>query len=287
MITVAYSPDADDAFMFWALETGRIDHGHRFSFSRHDTETLNRRCLEGHDDISAVSVGALPAIVDRYRLLPHGGSIGTDYGPVVVERPGAPGNWTDGPVAIPGERTTAALVLRWLHPGIPTVEVPITPFDEAFACLTDGRARASLLIHEGRLTFADHGCIEVEDIGRAWHERTGLPLALGVNVIRRDLDDALQRELEQLVGRSIREALDHRDEAIAWVIATGAGNLTTPESVSEYLDLYANEDTAGTPEAAIEGIGRLFSEAAAAGLIDRDIPRDEFDGSFWRSPQRG
>lgn len=272
MISVAYSPDADDAFMFWALETGRLDHDRVFNFARYDTETLNLRALEGHDDISAVSVGVLPQILGTYRLLPHGGSIGNNYGPVVVERRDAPGDWQQGPVAIPGEHTTAALVFRRLHPDVPTIEVPITPFAEAFDCLGDGRARASLLIHEGRLTYERHDCRLIEDIGQQWHKQTGLPLPLGVNVIRRSLPEDDQRALEQLVGDSIRMALEHRDEAISWLIDSGAGNLTTPEEVSAYLDLYANAETAATPAPAVDAMIELLG----------NVSRNELDGSFWR-----
>ncbi len=284
-ISIAYSPDADDAFMFWALQTGRIPTSCELSFTTHDTETLNQLAVDngGRYDVSAVSIGALPKILEHYRLLPHGGSIGDNYGPVVVERPDSEGVWSAGPVAIPGEHTTAALVLRLLYPDIPTVEVPITPFQAAFDCLVDGRARASLLIHEGRLTFERLGHVACLDLGQAWHQETGLPLPLGGNVIRRSLDPALQRELELAIGRSIQEALAHRDEAIAWLLDQKLGNLDNPTDVDVYLDLYANDDTAETPARAVQAIGELLTRAKREGLVPQTLPIDEIDGSFFRS----
>lgn len=161
------------------------------------------------------------------------------------------------------------------------MEVPISPFVEGFNCLKDGRAQSSLLIHEGRLTYEREGCELVEDIGVSWHKRTGLPLPLGVNVIRRDLPEGLQRELEALLRQSLTWAKAHRDEVIEGILREKLGNLRTPEELSTYLDLYANEDTQHTSSRAVAGLRKLFAEGAKVGLLKHTVPDSELDGSFW------
>ncbi|MGE4158161.1 MAG: MqnA/MqnD/SBP family protein [Planctomycetota bacterium] len=318
-LKVCYSPDADDVFMFWALEKGLIPSSHRFTFGRRDTQSLNLLAARGEADICAVSAAAVPGLLKQYRLLPHGGSVGDNYGPVVVtmrhedegrraRRPYTNAESMSGraggvprsdesrgsrqgdtpcppppePVAIPGEHTTAALVLRLLHPGIRTVEVPISPFAEAFNCLRDGRASASLLIHEGRLTYEREGCELIEDIGISWMKRTGLPLPLGVNVIRRDLPETLQRELESLLRESLKWAKMHRDTVIKGILQEKLGNLRTHDELVRYLDLYANDDTQQFSSRAVDGLRRLFAEGSKAGLLRTPVPQSELDGSYWR-----
>lgn len=286
-ISIAYSPDADDAFMFWALETGKLSTPHfNFSFQSMDTQSLNKAALEKTFDICAVSIGTLPHIFDEYRLLPHGGSVGEDYGPIVVCKDKKYlESWREGPVAIPGENTTAALVLRLLYPGIPTVEVPISPFKEAFNCMDDGRAIASLLIHEGRLTFTDHNCHQLVDIGKEWGRQHKLPLPLGGNVIRRNFDDTTLQELNTLCLESIRYALDNKDAAMDYLIELGLGNLNTKDKLSQYLDMYANEITAAYSSSCYQAIAKLMTLGMEAKLVP-PIPQSEIDGSFWKPSEK-
>ena len=187
-ITVAHSPDSDDAFMFYALAEGRVDtEGLAFDHELADIETLNRRALAGELAVTAVSFHAYAYLADRYLLLPHGASFGDGYGPVVVaRRPISREEIASGSVVVasPGARTTAALALSLWAPGAKTV---LRRFDEILEGVRDGELEAGLLIHEGQLTFAEEGLTEVVDLGRWWKEETGLPLPLGGNVVRRDL----------------------------------------------------------------------------------------------------
>jgi 1,4-dihydroxy-6-naphthoate synthase len=268
-LSIAYSPDADDAFMFYALESGRLKSPVALSFTQLDTEKLNRKALAGVYDISAVSVALLAKIWKSYRLLPHGASVGDNYGPVVVCPKTAPAkDWKKKVVAIPGKNTTAALVLDLLHPSLKTLEVPIAPFSEAFACLFDGRAGASLLIHEGRLTYEKEDCRLLEDIGKSWFSLTGLPLPLGANVIRASLPESLQEEMNQVLKESIRLALEEREAAIDWILEKNLGNLKEKEAIERYLNLYANDDTLAYSKAAVAGMKELFRRARQQGMIE-------------------
>jgi len=283
-ISIAYSPDADDAFMFWALETCKLTHpSFDFNFKSMDTQALNQAAKEKTFDICAVSIGTLPYIFDEYRLLPHGGSVGEGYGPIVVCKDKKYlGNWQQGPVAIPGENTTAALVLRLLYPDIPTVSVAISPFEEAFNCLEDGRAIASLLIHEGRLTYEEKGCFPLLDIGLAWQKKYQLPLPLGGNVIRRHLENSISNTLNELCRESIQMALDNKDEVMDYLLNLSLGNLNSKEKLSEYLNMYANEITAGYNSSCYKAIEKLLTMGMQKNLLP-PIPIEEIDGSFWTS----
>jgi len=187
-ITVAHSPDSDDAFMFFALAEGRVDtEGLAFTHELSDIESLNRRALAGELAVTAVSFHAYAFLADRYLLLPHGASFGDGYGPIVVARKPIPREAIaagDVLVASPGERTTAHLALSLWAPGVRT---QIRRFDEILEDVRAGSLEAGVLIHEGQLTFAREGLAEVEDLGRWWKRETGLPLPLGGNVVRRDL----------------------------------------------------------------------------------------------------
>lgn len=242
-LTLAYSTDLDDAFMFWALASGRLsprDYGFDgLDHARSDTATLNRWAREGAHDVVAVSIAALPSLMEAYRLLPHGGSVGRNYGPVVVAK--QPVALDGRRVGVPGETTTCARLLALAAPGALRVEVPSAPMERAFAALADGTVDACALIHEGRLTYAQRGLSLVLDLGKFWHDSTGLPLPLGGNVIRRALGpDALARATSML-GDSIAYALEHRDEAIDALLPERR-ELTRAQA-DEYLSLYANRDT--------------------------------------------
>jgi 1,4-dihydroxy-6-naphthoate synthase len=277
-ISLAYSVDADDAFMFHALRAGAIDAGGLgFTHRRDHTAALNRLAMEGAADVVAVSVGACPAIADRYQLLPHGASVGRGYGPVVVApRPLRPADLAGLRVGIPGTTTTAWLVLRLLAPEAIGVEIPIAPFNRIFDALAAGEVDAALLIHEGRLLYPARGLHLVTDLGGAWLERTGLPLPLGVNVIRRALGAPLVGRVSGVLRASIAWALAHREQMIALIAAEDRGDkaLSDHGLIDHYLNLYANSDTAAIADDARRAVDVLFAEARAAGLLAASAPID-------------
>src|SRR5262245_37917246 len=197
IIRVAHSPDADDAFMFWAMAAGKIDTGgRRYVHELGDIESLNRRALAGELEVSAVSLHAYAYLADRYALLAHGASIGDRYGPRIVARVPPPHDpraaLARRLIAVPGELTTAFLTLRLYQPAVQHV---IVPFDQIEDFVLSGDADAGLLIHEGQLTYADRGLHLWADMGEWWHQETQLPLPLGGNVVRRDLGDHLMRAI--------------------------------------------------------------------------------------------
>ena len=250
-VTVACSPDADDLFMMRALLEGLIDTGpYRFDITSTPTDALNQ-LASGADgpDVVALSIAWFPQVSDRYLLLRHGGSMGEGYGPIVVAgRPMAPADLAGRRVAVPGTTTTAArvLALALAEPtggaGYAPVVVPISPYERIFDAIRAGEVDAGLVIHEGRLTWADEGMHEVLELGRWWADDTGgLPLPLGGNAIRRGLGPDLA-PISALLRASIRHGLADRDAAIRWLLAKG-GPLRTPERVGRYLDMYANHRT--------------------------------------------
>lgn len=274
-ITLAYSVDADDAFMFHALREGRIDTGGlTFVHRRDHTAALNRLAIEGAADVVAVSLGAYPAMADRYLLLPHGASVGRGFGPVVVARqPMTPAQLAGARVGIPGATTTAWMVLRLIQPAAVGVEIPIAPFGRIFEALDAGEVDAALLIHEGRLLYPQRGLHLVVDLGAWWQGASGLPLPLGVNVIRRGLGPDRVARVSAVLRESIAWALGHRDEIIAVIAAEHRGEkaLSRPALIDEYLNLYANADTAAMAEDARQAISALFARAAAAGLLPGQV----------------
>jgi 1,4-dihydroxy-6-naphthoate synthase len=252
-IRVGHSADPDDAFMFWALEAGRIDtRGLEFEQVVSDIQTLNEWALEGRLEVTAISAGAYPHVADRYALLPHGASMGDGYGPIVVAREDV--DLDEVEIVIPGRLTTAYLVLR-LALGEPRVRE--LPFDLILDEVTSGRADAGLLIHEGQLTYADAGLRKVLDLGSWWKEETGLPLPLGVNVARRDLDRF--DDVSDVLGEAIRVGLEHRDEALAYAERFGRG--IDRETADRFVAMYVNELTTGADERAQRAIEELFRRA--------------------------
>jgi 1,4-dihydroxy-6-naphthoate synthase len=270
-IRLAYSVDADDAFMFHALATGKIDtRGLRFSHRRADTATLNRLTEGEEADVVAVSLGAVPAVADRYLLLPHGASVGRGYGPVVVaKRPVTLAELRGRKVGIPGTSTTAWLVLRLMEPALVPEVVPIAPFSRVFEALDAGQIDAALLIHEGRLLYEERGYARVAELGEWWLAETGLPLPLGVNVIRRGLGPELVARVSAVLRDAIAWALEHRAEVMQVIAAEDRGDqaLARVALLDRYLGMYANQDTAGMAPDVRAAIDALFSRARAAGLL--------------------
>jgi len=277
-ISLAYSVDADDFFMFHALRAGAIDTGGlRFIHRRDHTAALNQLAIDGGADVVAVSVGVYPAIAARYQMLPHGASVGRGFGPVVVARtPLAPGDLAGMRVGIPGATTTAWLVLQLIAPGAIGVEIPISPFGAIFDALARGEVDAALLIHEGRLLYRERGLHLVVDLGEWWAAREALPLPLGVNVIRRGLGPARVAQVSAQLRASIAWGLANRTGIIAEIAAQDRGDkaLSDQSLIDHYLNLYANDDTAAMADDAKHAIDVLFARARAAGLLASDVAVD-------------
>src|ERR1700716_2016763 len=218
LITVGHSPDPDDAFMFYALAHNKIDTGElTFRHELQDIETLNRRALKGELEVSAVSIHAYAFLLDKYALLPSGCSMGDRYGPMVIARkPMTTGDLASIKIAVPGTMTTAFLTLRLLLPAGFAYEG--LPFDEIIPAVAWGKLDAGLIIHEGQLTFQNQGLHLIVDLGVWWQEKTGLPLPLGGNVVRRDLGPAVIGRISRLLKESIRYALEHRDAALDYAL---------------------------------------------------------------------
>ena len=267
-ITVAHSPDSDDAFMFFGLASGAVDtQGIAVDQVLADIETLNRAAFEGRYEVTAVSFHAYAHLVDRYALLPHGASMGDRYGPIVVARDGAT-RVKGSRIAIPGTLTTAYLALRLFEPGF---EYTVVPFDQIQQAVLAGKADAGLLIHEGQLTYADEGLKKIVDLGEWWSARTGgLPLPLGGNIIRRDLGPEMIRKVSKLLHDSIAYALSHRKDAVDYAQQFGRG--LDKEKTDKFVGMYVNDLTLGYGERGRQGVERLMDEAFEKGLIPHRVP---------------
>jgi len=269
-IRLAFSPDSDDIFMFWALLNGKIDpEGLTFVHERADTETLNERAARADVDVIAVSMARYASIANDYLLLPHGASVGRGYGPVVVaSKPRALRDLEGARIGVPGLRTTAYLVLRLLLPRFEAVVLPISPYARVFEALRSGEVDAALLIHEGRLTYEREGFARVADIGEEWSALTGLPLPLGGNAIRRGLGDATIAKVSRLCRASIAWALEHRDVVIDALLAAETRDDVRLDRamLDRYLTMYANADTLDLPADGKRAVAELFARAHAAGL---------------------
>ena len=254
-IRVGHSADPDDAFMFWAIEAGRVDtRGLELEQVVSDIQTLNEWALEGRLEVTALSMGAYPSVADRYVLLPHGASMGFGYGPIVVARePLDPEELRDLEIVIPGRGTTAYLTLR-LALG-DDLQVRELPFDEILDEVVSGRADAGLLIHEGQLTYGRAGLHKVLDVGEWWQAETGLPLPLGVNVARRDLGDALPT-VSAVLSDAIRVGLEHRDEALVYARRYGRG--IDEETTDRFVAMYVNELTCDYGEVGRRAVDELL-----------------------------
>jgi len=263
-ISLAHSPDSDDAFMFYALAEGKIDDGgFDFVHELSDIETLNQRTSRGELDVSAVSFHAYPDIAADYALLPHGASFGDGYGPVVVAAsPMTKADLASRVVAIPGKKTSAALALELWRPGTATA---VVPFDEILPAVREGRYAAGVIIHEGQLTYAEEGLHAVVDLGAWWLGDTGLPLPLGGNVIRKALGAETMRAVSSVLGESISYGLDHREEALSYAMRF-ARDLDRSRA-NRFVAMYVNDWTRGYGEKGRRAIESFLGRAAAAGLV--------------------
>jgi 1,4-dihydroxy-6-naphthoate synthase len=265
LITVGHSPDPDDAFMFYALAHDKLDTGGlRFRHELQDIETLNRRALRGELEVSAVSIHAYAHLLDKYALLPSGCSMGDRYGPMVVSRrPLTVGQLPEARIAVPGTLTTAFLTLRLLLPGGFAYEV--MPFDHILGAVAEGRVDAGLIIHEGQLTFQNQGLSLVVDLGVWWQEKTGLPLPLGGNVVRRDLGADTMRQISRLLKESIRYSLEHRDAALTYALRYARD--MDKGLADRFVGMYVNDWTLDYGPRGREAVRRLLDEGHRAGVV--------------------
>jgi 1,4-dihydroxy-6-naphthoate synthase len=271
-IRVGHSNDPDDAFMVWGLAAGRVDpRGFSFDWVPADIQTLNEWAFEARLEVTALSLATYPLVQDRYALLPHGASIGSGYGPIVVTR--APLSLEElgrAEIAVPGRLTTAFLVLRMALGDFHFRELP---FEEIVGEVRDGGATAGLLIHEGQLTYGDAGLVKSLDLGEWWLLETGLPLPLGVNTVRRDVERA--DEVSEVLRESIEAGLRHRDEAMAYALRFGRG--LDVDTADRFVAMYVNELTCDYGDEGRQAVEELLRRASALGVYE-DPPRLEFVG---------
>ena len=263
-ITVAHSPDSDDAFMFYGLATNKVRvPGLRFVHTLCDIETLNRKAMEGVFDVTAISFHAYPYIQEHYALLASGGSVGDGYGPMIVAlRAYSASDIKHKRIAVPGTLTTAYLVLRLFAPGI---ETDVVPFDQIIPQVLEGKQEAGLIIHEGQLTYDKSGLHRVVDLGKWWQKVTGLPLPLGGNAIRRSLGPELMSRVGAALRESIQYALDHREEALAYAMQF-ARDLDA-QLAEKFVGMYVNERTLDYGPDGREAVRRLLDMGHKAGII--------------------
>lgn len=267
-ITVAHSPDSDDAFMFYGLATNKLEtEGIKFEHTLKDIQSLNEDARNGVYDVTAISFHAYAYVSDLYALLPHGASIGDKYGPIVVAKePRNASEISEMKIAVPGELTSAFLALRLFDPKF---EYVVRPFDQIISAVQKGEVDAGLLIHEGQLYYKELGLDKVLDLGEWWHERTGLPLPMGGNAIRRDLGESLMRQVSRHLHRSIMYSMENREDALAYAMQFARD--MSPEVADRFVAMWVNELTLDYGERGKEGVRRLLAEGHEAGIIPHKV----------------
>jgi 1,4-dihydroxy-6-naphthoate synthase len=269
---IGHSPDPDDAFMFYAIATEKIDlRGYRFRHQLEDIQTLNERATRGELHISAISIHAYAYVSEQYALLPCGASMGDGYGPLVVSanevQYDKPDDWLRGrTIAVPGSMTSAFLALQ-LYLG--QFDHIVVPFDQIFDAVKSGRADAGLIIHEGQLTYGRGGFYKIVDLGEWWKSKTGLPLPLGGNVLRRDIPGHVQHDLATILRESIDYRLRHRAEAVQHSLPYARD--MDAALAAKFIGLYVNDYTRDYGETGREAIRRFLSDARAAGYLGHDV----------------
>ena len=268
-ITLAHSPDSDDAFMFYGLATHKLETGHLgFQHVLKDIQTLNEEARKGTYDVTAISFHAYAYIADKYALLPHGASIGDNYGPVVVAREELDiSELANVTIAVPGTLTSAFLALS-IH--TPKFNYEVVPFDQIIEAVTEKRCDAGLLIHEGQLFYHNLGLHKVLDLGEWWHEHTGgLPLPMGGNAIRRDLGADTIRHVSDLLRESIRYSLDNREDALQYAMQFARD--MDPGLADRFVAMWVNELTLDYTERGREAVRRLLTEGYERGIIPHKV----------------
>jgi 5,8-dihydroxy-2-naphthoate synthase len=271
LIRIGHSPDPDDAFMFYALTAGKVKAGDiDVEHVLEDIESLNRRARTAELEVTAVSAATYTLIHDRYRMMDPGASMGKGYGPILVAREAMESkDIADKVVAIPGSHTTAAMLLRLYVGDPPIIEVA---FDKIPQAVLEGQADLGLLIHEGQITHQSLGLHKVLDMGQLWEQETGLPLPLGINVMRRDLGETLHRRLSQALRDSIDYAYAHLDEALEYAMQYGRG--IDKETCRRFVLMYVNDYTKRLGDDGRAALERLYRMAHAKGLIPAVPPVD-------------
>lgn len=278
-LQLGHSPDPDDAFMFYGLARDKFPTGpYRFTHILQDIQTLNQRAMKGELEITAISMHAYPYVADKYILTSCGSSMGDKYGPMVVTRePMKLDDLRGKTIAIPGVLTTAFLALQLcLGKGVartnpkseirdPQFKYEVITFDEIPAYVKAGKADAGLLIHEGQLTYQNLGLHLVVELGEWWHEKTGLPLPLGGNVIRRDLGATVCQEVTDILKQSIQYSLDHRPEAVEYSLQFGRD--LNRDLADKFVGMYVNHWTLDYGDRGKQAIKRLLREGARAGIV--------------------
>lgn len=259
-LTIGHSPDPDDAFMFYAMTHGKIDtKGYTFREHLEGIEALNQRAANNEFEISAVSLHQFPYISNDYSMMDVGASMGDGYGPIVVSN----GKDFDpnSIVAIPGDRTSAVLLLKLRYGS--NIKVAVEPFDEIMDRVQEGKYDFGLLIHEGQLTYKDAGMTLVEDLGKWWFDETGLPTPLGINVIRRDIENP--EEITEILRESIQWGFDNQDEVVAYARKYARG--MEDERVLKFVKMYVNDFTLDLGPRGRAAVDELLIRSRTAGLI--------------------
>jgi 1,4-dihydroxy-6-naphthoate synthase len=289
LIRLGHSPDSDDAFMFWGLANGQVQTELEFEHILRDIQTLNEWAMEGKLESSAVSVHAFAYVADKYALLRHGGSFGDGYGPMIVaSRPMKPAELEGIVLAVPGCLTSAFLEVNlyarehwtFARPQGLTIQLPpedrsgeltgglkysVVPFDEIMPAIKEGRFEAGLIIHEGQLTYEREGLHLVADLGTWWNAQTGLPLPLGVNVVRKDLGDGIVREVSRCMRESISAGLGSRSDALEYALQYARG--MDSRTSDTFVGMYVNDRTKDMGEEGVQAIRLLLQRGAEAGLV--------------------
>jgi 1,4-dihydroxy-6-naphthoate synthase len=263
-ITVAHSPDSDDAFMFYGLATNKLDTGAlNFTHVLKDIQTLNEEAFRATYDVTAVSFHAYAYIADKYLLLPHGASIGDNYGPILVSRePASAADISKLKIAVPGILTSAFLALRIFNSDF---EYEAVPFDKIIQAVQSGQCDAGLLIHEGQLFYESLGLHKILDLGEWWHERTGLPLPMGGNVIRRELGSDIIRQVSHCLSESIRYSLANREDALEYAMQFARD--MDADLADRFVAMWVNDLTLDYTDRGREAVQRLLSEGFERGII--------------------
>lgn len=271
-IRLGHSPDSDDAFMFWGLANGQVESNYEFEHILRDIQTLNEWAMEGKLESTAISVHAFAYVSDKYALLRHGGSFGEEYGPMVVASRNIPleelKNLT---IAVPGKLTSAFLELNlWWNEQFqgaekPTLKFEVVPFDQIIPAIQSGKFEAGLIIHEGQLTYKAEGLELIVDLGVWWKKETGLPLPLGVNVVRKDLGPDVVKDISRCMRESIHAGLANRAKALDYALQFARGmDVGTSD---EFVGMYVNERTLDMGEEGVTAIKLLLQKGADAGLV--------------------
>jgi 1,4-dihydroxy-6-naphthoate synthase len=279
-ITIAHSPDSDDAFMFYGLATNKVRvPGLKFTHTLCDIETLNKaaRNGDGKYDVTAISFHAYPYIQEKYALLSSGGSVGDGYGPMIVSaRSHSVNDLKDITIAVPGTLTTAYLALKLF---LPKAHTKVVPFDQIIPQVLEGKHEAGLIIHEGQLTYSKSGLHRLVDLGRWWHDTQGLPLPLGGNAIRRNLGPELMGKVAGAIRESIQHALDHREQALEYAMQFARD--LDPQLADKFVGMYVNQRTLDYGDDGREAIRRLLRMGHEAGIIPHEAKVD-----FVKEPKR-